>query len=157
MAPDALALVPEVTEDVAQMHEALQHDPFRHAHRQAAVDKADDRNVGQTGDIQHGIDTGAAEKDHFEVGRALKEIGIRLPQKGIVNVAQIRAFVGGIGEIDAASIDESGFKDFGDGLRRELEIDENGAFGRHGDYLYCWTAAVGTASMLKAAARSALV
>jgi hypothetical protein len=38
----------------------------------------------------------------------------------------------------------------------ELDIDENGRACGH-DLLYCCTASVGTASMLKAAAISALV
>ena len=141
---------------LAEMHEALHHHPFAHPGRQAAVGEANDRDVGQARQVHEAVDAGAAGEDDLEIGGAAEKIRVRLPEQRIVDAGQIAILVHGIGEVDAAAIRKGCFQDAGNGFGVELQVDENRRFCGH-DRLYCWMAGVGTASMLKAAAISALV
>src|SRR3546814_11904156 len=123
------------------MAEALQDDPFAHPRREAGVHETDDRNIGQIGKSEDMVDAGAARKQDLELRRTLEEIGLRLPDDGIARLRKILLAVGGPQDLPTWERISQGCIHL---AALELQINDDGIFGRHFVTSSSWLMAAGS-------------
>ena len=150
-----LRLRARIVRHLPQMHETLQHDPFAHPVRQAAIHKAHQRHMlRKASNAQDVIDACTAGEDRLHICGAVEKLGVLLPNKGVIDPRKVSIRICQVCHVDDLAARKCSAKRLGHRIRREFQIDDDGAFHK---FAHCPTASVRIAFRSKAAAISAFV